>query len=153
MRDWVEYHRQKGRDHYNKVKDTPETKERMKLYWQKNKQKAYERRKERFKVNPNAHLKQMIGTRIYHALKGGKKDRTVALLGCTVQHAREHIESLFKQGMSWGNYGVSGWHIDHIKPCASFDLTDPEQQKQCFNYKNLQPLWARDNLTKGCKLL
>ena len=43
------------------------------------------------------------------------------------------------------------WHIDHIKPCAAFDLTDPKQQKECFNYKNLQPLWAQDNIKKSDK--
>jgi HNH endonuclease. len=53
--------------------------------------------------------------------------------------------------MSWDNYGRDGWHIDHIRPCASFDLTDPEQQRQCFHYTNLQPLWAADNIRKGAK--
>jgi hypothetical protein len=51
--------------------------------------------------------------------------------------------------MSWENHGRGGWHIDHIVPCALFDLTRPEQQKSCFNYKNLQPLWEKDNLIKG----
>lgn len=51
--------------------------------------------------------------------------------------------------MSWENYGE--WHIDHIKPCSSFDLSDPKQQKECFNYTNLQPLWAIDNLKKSYK--
>ena len=60
---------------------------------------------------------------------------------------KKWIESQFVDGMSWDNHGE--WHIDHIRPCASFDLTDPEQQKECFNYKNLQPLWAKDNLSKG----
>ena len=50
--------------------------------------------------------------------------------------------------MTFDNYGTI-WHIDHIKPCASFDLTDVNQQMECFNYKNLQPLWAKDNLAKG----
>ena len=53
--------------------------------------------------------------------------------------------------VSWGNSSLEGWHIDHIRPCASFDLTDPEQQKQCFHYTNLQPLWAEDNLRKSDK--
>jgi hypothetical protein len=50
--------------------------------------------------------------------------------------------------MSWDNYGIAGWHIDHIKPCCTFDLTDLEQQKQCFHYTNLRPLWAKDNLRR-----
>jgi hypothetical protein len=54
--------------------------------------------------------------------------------------------------MSWDNYGKYGWHIDHIKPCSSFDLSDRKQLLECFNYRNLQPLWALDNLKKGSKL-
>ncbi len=53
--------------------------------------------------------------------------------------------------MSWENYGK--WHVDHILPCASFDLGKPEEQFKCFNYKNLQPLWATDNLKKQAKIL
>jgi hypothetical protein len=53
--------------------------------------------------------------------------------------------------MSWNNYGIKGWHIDHIKPCSSFDLSDLEQQKKCFHYTNLQPLWWYDNLIKSDK--
>ena len=51
--------------------------------------------------------------------------------------------------MSWGNYGK--WHVDHIRPCASFNLVNEEEQKKCFHYTNLQPLWAKDNLSKGSK--
>lgn len=55
--------------------------------------------------------------------------------------------------MSWQNRGRGHdkWHIDHVRPCASFDLTDPEQQKQCFHWSNMQPLWQTDNLRKGSK--
>ena len=78
-----------------------------------------------------------------------KSDSTMALLGCTVPELIAHLESLFQDGMSWQNHGRHGWHIDHICPCVSFDLSDPEQQRQCFHYTNLQPLWAGDNLRKG----
>ena len=53
--------------------------------------------------------------------------------------------------MNWLNYGRHGWHVDHIRPCASFDLSKPSEQKKCFNYKNLQPLWEEDNLAKSDK--
>jgi hypothetical protein len=82
-----------------------------------------------------------------------KKNRTVELMGCTVREAMEHIEKQFKDGMGWHNHGKNGWHIDHIIPCASFDLIDPEQQKKCFHYTNLQPLWAFENLSKGKKII
>jgi len=78
-----------------------------------------------------------------------KSDSTMALLGCTVPELIAHLESLFQDGMSWQNHGRYGWHIDHIRPCVSFDLSDSEQQRQCFHYTNLQPLWAGDNLRKG----
>ena len=51
--------------------------------------------------------------------------------------------------MSWENRSLSTWHIDHIRPCESFDLTDKEQQKVCFNYRNQQPLPAKENLSKN----
>jgi hypothetical protein len=73
------------------------------------------------------------------------------LVGCTLDELRVHIESQFLPGMTWENRGLYGWHIDHIRPCASFDLTDPAQRAQCFHYTNLQPLWAADNLAKSTK--
>jgi len=80
-----------------------------------------------------------------------KNLRSNELLGCEFKTAREHIESLFKPGMSWDNYGK--WHMDHIIPCASFDLKCPIQQLACCHYKNLQPLWAVENMSKGDKIL
>jgi hypothetical protein len=73
---------------------------------------------------------------------------SLEIYGCTIPELRSHLESQFQPGMTWDNYGLHGWHIDHIIPCASFDLTDPEQQKACFHYTNLQPLWAEENLKK-----
>jgi hypothetical protein len=85
-------------------------------------------------------------------LKQYKDDSTIELLGATLTKVKNHIEKQFQEGMSWDNHSLKGWHIDHIKPCASFDLTDPKQQKECFHYTNLQPLWAEDNLRKSDKL-
>lgn len=83
------------------------------------------------------------------ALNGKKKsNKSFDLIGCTPEFLKEHLESKFESGMTWDNYGLHGWHVDHIRPCASFDLSDPEQQKVCFHYSNLQPLWAKDNLNK-----
>lgn len=72
------------------------------------------------------------------------------LLGANDVTVRKNFELKFKDGMSWDNYG--DWHIDHIIPCAFFDLTKPSHQKICFNYQNLQPLWESENCSKQDKI-
>lgn len=89
-------------------------------------------------------------TRLKEVMAGRKKHKcSMKLIGCTPEALRAHLESLWKEGMSWENYGLHGWHIDHIKPCSMFDLTDNAQVEECFHYTNLQPLWAFDNISKG----
>ena len=91
--------------------------------------------------------------RIYGALKDGnasRDGRTEELLGCTIKECCKYIEEKFIDGMSWENMGE--WHIDHIQPCSSFDLSKDDEQKKCFHFSNLQPLWKHDNLSKGDKL-
>ena len=75
-----------------------------------------------------------------------------SLLGCTVEELKTYIENQFEDGMTWENWAYDGWHLDHIIPCSSFDLTKKKEQKKCFHYTNLQPLWAKDNMSKGSKL-
>ena len=88
--------------------------------------------------------------RLSNALQGRTKSApTLALLGCSVDECRAHLERQFVDGMSWANR--TAWHVDHIRPVASYDLSDPGQQRACFHYSNLQPLWARDNLVKGAR--
>lgn len=111
---------------------------------------------QRYKTDPNFKLQFLLRQRIRKALKmgsGSKSLSTPELIGCSVVELKTYLESKFKEGMTWENHGVNGWHIDHIKPCASFDLTDPAQQKTCFHFTNQQPLWALDNLSKGCKIV
>ncbi len=85
--------------------------------------------------------------------KGGAKEvDTVAYLGCSIAEAKAHIERHFLTGMTWENHGIHGWHVDHVKPLASFDFTNPKQAYEALHYTNLAPLWARDNLSKGSKL-
>lgn len=107
---------------------------------------------ERRKVDPAFKLERNLRCRVYHALKKDgayKADKTMKLVGCTPNFLKGYLEAKFTDEMSWDNYGV--WHVDHILPCSSFDLTKEEEQKKCFHYKNLQPLWGADNLEKGAK--
>lgn len=90
--------------------------------------------------------------RIRHAVKsqGTRMPESASkLLGCDWATFKRHIESKLLPGMTMENYGQ--WHVDHIRPVASFDLRDPEQMRQCFSYVNTQPLWASDNRRKGDK--
>ena len=97
-------------------------------------------------------IKDNLRRRINYALNHSKKSNSTAkLLGCNLQEFKLYIESLWQKGMNWNNYGKFGWHLDHIIPCANFDLTNPEQQKKCFHYSNIQPLWAKDNWSKGAR--
>ena len=107
-------------------------------------------RKKRKSTDTAFKIENNLRNRLHSALNGNyKADTTKALLGCTYEEACAHIEAQFAEGMSWDKMGLHGIHIDHIRPCASFDLTDPEQQRECFHYTNLQPLWAKDNLRKS----
>lgn len=96
--------------------------------------------------------KKRLRGRIYVALKRGVKSQgTMDLLGCSIEQFKTHFQSLFTEGMTWDKYIKGEIVIDHIKPCALFDLIKPEEQKICFHYSNLQPLWEIDNLKKGAK--
>lgn len=106
----------------------------------------------RRQTDPAFRLLSNLRVRLWHALahkNTSRAGRTMELVGCSIIELREHLERQFDSGMSWDNYGQ--WHVDHIKPCASFDITDPDQQRICFHYSNLQPLWARDNHVKSYK--
>ncbi len=110
---------------------------------QVNARKAQRRRDEPFyraMLNCRSRLKAAL--RQQHAWKAARR-----MIGCTPRELKAHLESLFTQGMSWANYGQ--WHVDHVNPCARFDLTSEAQQRMCFHFSNLQPLWAADNWSKG----
>jgi hypothetical protein len=103
--------------------------------------------KNRRKIDINFKIMGCLRHRVYLALKGNLKlSTTMKLMGCSIEQLKQHLESKFNRGMSWKNYGK--WHVDHIKPCVSFDLTKPSEQLKCFHYTNLQPLWAKDNQSK-----
>jgi hypothetical protein len=104
----------------------------------------------RQKLDVEFRLLQRIRNRISAVLKGRAKDSsTLCLIGCTLPELRAHIEKQFTAGMSWANYGK--WHVDHIRPCASFNFSDPTASLQCFHYTNLQPMWREDNAKKNSR--
>ena len=152
--DYIKY-LESHRAHYA----IPKNKKRKKLSDQayqgteKYKQKRNAVRAIRYATDQHFVLRKLISERIRGALRNFKANKYFSsqeLVGCTLLKLRQHLESQFTTGMTWENQG--DWHIDHIMPCAAFDLTKRSEQKKCFHYTNLQPLWAIDNLKKGNKL-
>jgi hypothetical protein len=108
--------------------------------------------KKRRKIDLKYRITKHLRTRLANTVrKQGtkKKARTEKLLGCSWEVFVNYIEKKFQPGMTWDNYGK--WHLDHIKPMSKFNLVLKEEQLKCCNYKNLQPLWAKDNISKSDK--
>lgn len=132
---------------YNKqyrLKNKDKLKEKRKLWKLKNKEKINKYFRN-YTPSTNSKIASLLRHRIRSATKVAnvkKFTSTNILLGCSMEFFKQYIESKFTTGMTWENRGVYGWHLDHIIPCSSFDLSDLEQQKQCFHYTNIQPLWA-----------
>jgi len=135
-------------------------KEYVRQYWQRRRNtkeyKLYHRKyatkwaqKQRVK-NPGFVIMGRLRCRINSAIRsqGTRKSKTTEqLIGCSIKTLLDYLASKFLPGMTWENRRM--WHIDHIKPVCKFDLTKVSQQHECFNFKNLQPLWIHDNLLKG----
>ena len=122
-----------------RLKNKPSIRRHQNLYRQK-----------KTKIDLSYRLANVLRRRLNHALKGNvKKGSAVKDLGCTIPELIHHLESKFKPGMTWSNYGFNGWHIDHIIPLCKFDLTDVIQLKKACHFSNLQPLWKEENLKKG----
>jgi hypothetical protein len=138
-------YRLKNKERLSKLK-----KEYDKNYWLNNKKIINEKLINKRKTDIRFRLLCNLRIRMNKVLKGTlKSNSTVKLLGCSIYDFKKHMESLFQPWMSWENYGK--WHIDHIKPCALFDLTLPEQQRECFHWSNMRPLEAIENIKKGKK--
>lgn len=104
----------------------------------------------KWRANPRNRLASNLRSRIANALKGRIKFfPLVDVVGCSFDCLKACLEVQFSAGMTWENYGE--WHVDHVRPCVSFDLTDPKQQRDCFHFTNLQPMWAKDNKKKGAR--
>lgn len=126
----------------------------------KNAQKRYRasgkcqaRRRERLKTDVHYKISVLLRVRLSVAILGGQKyGSAIKHLGCSIDEFKKYMESLFLPGMSWANHGVNGWHIDHIRPLSSFDLSSESDISKACHYTNLQPLWASENIRKGNKL-
>lgn len=160
---WIRAKRRKLR-----LENLLEVRKRDREYRFKNRKKIRERDRQRYlnrlqlnrdrknkwarlarKENPFFRMVHRIRSQINRALNRKRKAApTFVLVGCSLPRLVAHLELKFRPGMTWGNRGVS-WQIDHIRPIASFDLSDPKQQKECFHFSNLQPLFNRENLIKG----
>ena len=132
--------------------------ENKQVWYEKNKREINERSKAHHMRRRKTDIQFLWNGRLRSLMKVIRNpDGTVRirvkmkLHGCSAEFCRAYLESKFTEGMTWDNYGIHGWHIDHIRPLSSFDLTLDSEQKKCFHYTNIQPLWAEDNLRKSDK--
>ena len=153
-----ENYREKDILYNNKYKQSGRRKEVSKIRYENKKEeinkKQVEYNKKRYNSDSYFRAVFCMRTRISKLLRqknADKNNKFYNYLGCNKSEFIEYFQSKFKEGMKWENHGE--WHIDHIKPCALFNLLDEEEQKKCFHYTNLQPLWAFENLSKGCKYI
>ena len=134
---WGQNNRDKVHASQKKYRDKPEIKKRLNA-----------QRRKRRKTDTNFRLLRNLRSRLRKALKGKNKSAsTIILLGCSIPHLIDHLTKQFQPGMTWENKGE--WHVDHMLACDTFDLEDPEQQRRCFHWTNLQPLWGPENIRKG----
>jgi hypothetical protein len=165
-----EYKKEKDKEYYENPKNKERILKRRKEYREepgiKEKEKEYQKE---YRVNPEKienirkskrewermkrendvgyRIKASLRSRIYDAIKNNRKSaHTMELIGCSMEFLEDWLEYQFDADMNWNNYG--SWTIDHIKPCASFDLSSEEEQKVCFHWTNLRPLEAGENSRK-----
>jgi hypothetical protein len=111
-----------------------------------------EREWRRHKRNTDVQFKLQVNLRkrLYMAVKkNAKSGSAVRMLGCSIEFLKMHLESQFDDRMSWGNWSLDGWHIDHIYPLSSADLRDPIECAAALNWQNLRPVWGKENTSKG----
>lgn len=148
-------HPEKCREDSKKYSDRHPEKRKAYREKVKDKYRDYHRVYEynRKKTDVNYKLMHNLRGRVRHAVKRGQKSGSaVRDLGCSIEEFKQYIEAKFQEGMTWDNWSHKGWHIDHIIPLSSFDLTDREQFLKACHFTNMQPLWAIDNIKKSDKL-
>jgi hypothetical protein len=145
-------HSPKGKETMARLDSNPARILAKKLYAETHKPERNVYEKKKRNADPLYKLKHSIRTRTNNFFRNKGKARNTKmtkLLGCSWAELKAHIEAKFTEGMTWENHGE--WHNDHIRPLASFDLTNPFELAQAFHYTNLQPLWGLDNIRKGKK--
>jgi hypothetical protein len=130
-----------------RARDREKYVKKTQLWRERNREKHNAYYRNRRRQDLNFKLKCKLRSRLSTLVGQFKSSSALNLLGCTLDELKIYLESKFQEGMNWNNYGK--WHIDHIKPCYSFDLTNQKEQKKCFHFLNLQPLWATQNLKKN----
>jgi len=133
--------------------NSDKNKETLKKYRKNNPDKIKKTRKKNKQI-PKTKLSNSVRERIRNYLKLNnisKRNKTFDLVGCNPQELMIHLENRFQDNMTWDNYGLYGWHIDHIVPLSSAK-TEEEIYKLC-HYTNLQPLWAEENIKKSNKII
>jgi hypothetical protein len=118
----------------------------------KNKASTRESIRKRKIIDPGFKVQCNLRRRLRDLMKSTKKGgahHASSLIGCSTKQLAKHLESQFSKGMSWENYGIEGWHVDHILPCSSFNHNDPRHVAQCWHWTNLRPLWAKENMLKS----
>jgi hypothetical protein len=157
---YVEYQKQYRKKNPESYKETilkgKEKRIKSSANWyQKNKKKILIKKYKRLKEDYIFRLKELVRSRIQSGLRHNAKNikkgmRSIMYLGCSYQEYMLYLEKKFNKGMNWSNMGgKNGWQIDHIKPLVKFDLSKKSNQLKAFNYKNTQPMWIKDNLSKG----
>ena len=156
MKEWyknnLDYALQQKKDYYEKNREL--IKERSKLWAKNNRDKVNKYIKSKKEKNPLFKVELNIRGRMKQYLKQKnitQRNKTYDIVGIEINDLKKHIEKQFTKGMNWENYGVYGWHIDHIIPLCS--ANDENELLKLFNYTNLQPLWAEDNLKKNGRIL
>lgn len=104
-------------------------------------------------TNPAFKMAHVFRCRLGKVMKGLiKSGNTFTLMGCTADQFKSWLEFNFTDGMTFENHGTL-WHIDHVIPCCTFNLSDPEHQMQCFHWSNMKPMLARDNCSKSGRVI
>lgn len=145
---------EKRREHVRRTRADPEyaARERLSAASEQTRARVREWQAARIKSNPQFRIARTLRARLQGVMKGTATASGVRDLGCTLPELIAHLEARFEPWMSWTNYGNKvgdWWSVDHIRPLASFDLTDPEQQRAAVHYTNLQPMRHTDNIKKG----